>query len=453
LNSFFSSISLRALLVIAAGTGALAQAMPDAAHQQIVIVVTIDGFPARALEDPRLPMPTLRTLAANGAVATTMQPINPTVTWPNHTALITGVNASRHFVMANGLIDFPPDGSAPVVTPWVAKDKLVHARTLYEAVAEKGMTTGQVDWVAIYEAKGVRWQFGEKPDIHDEVPQELIAQGLVTRDEVEHFGEKSSPAWRDEIWTDAAVDIIEKHAPNLLLFHLLETDSIQHEYGPLTPAAYAAYAYADDCLQRVVEAARKAGILERTTFVIASDHGFATYTHTIHPNVALLEQGLLQKQGDRVTGKVWVKAEGGAAELFIRDAGRRAELVPKLRAYFTALPGVAHVYTNEEARAVGIPADTATDQAPQLYLTAVPDYAFGDETTGALTTTGPPRGQHGYLNTMPEVQALFVASGAAIKPGIRLGAITNLEVAPTIAKILGVQLPDARQAALDQMLR
>jgi hypothetical protein len=142
--------SMCALLVSSAHCLA-AQTTPDFdAKKPIVIVITIDGFPARALEDPRLPMPTLRSLAAAGAVANGMLPINPTVTWPNHTAMITGVDASRHFVMANGLVVLPPDGSAPRIEPWTDKDKLVHARTLYEAAAEKGLTTGQVDWVAIF---------------------------------------------------------------------------------------------------------------------------------------------------------------------------------------------------------------------------------------------------------------------------------------------------------------
>jgi predicted AlkP superfamily pyrophosphatase or phosphodiesterase len=442
-------------LLVAGVTGYLTAETPSTQEtsKPIVIVVTLDGFPARALADPRLPMPTLRSLAAAGAVAAGMTPINPTVTWPNHTALITGVDASHHMVMANGLIEFSADGSEPGVEPWVDKDKLVHARTLYEAAAEKGLTTGQVDWVAIYGAKGVQWQFGERPDIHDSIPQELIEQGLLTQDEVKHFGENSTPAWRDEIWTDAAVDIIEKRTPNLLLFHLLQTDSIQHEYGPLTPAAYAAYAYADHCLQRVVEAAHTAGILVRTTFFILSDHGFTTYTHTVNPNVALVEQGLLHKQGDRYAGKVWVKAEGGAASVYIRNAGLRAELVPKLKTYFEGVPGIAHVYTNEEARSIGLPAESSTDQAPQLYLTAAPDYAFGGQVTGSLISQNPPRGQHGYLNTMSDMQALFIASGAAIKPGIHLGTVPNLQVAPTIAKILGVQLPDASLPALNDILR
>jgi len=54
---------------------------------------------------------------------------------------------------------------------------------------------------------------------------------------------------------------------------------------------------------------------------------------------------------------------------------------------------------------------------------------------------------------MSDMRALFVASGAAIKPGIHLGVISNLQVAPTIASILGVQLPDAKQPRLEQILR
>jgi predicted AlkP superfamily pyrophosphatase or phosphodiesterase len=67
---------------------------------------------------------------------------------------------------------------------------------------------------------------------------------LLTQEQVERFND-STPAWRDEIWTDAAIDILIHHTPNLLLFHLLQTDTLQHQYGPMTSAAYAAYAYAD----------------------------------------------------------------------------------------------------------------------------------------------------------------------------------------------------------------
>lgn len=424
-----------------------------AKHGPIVVLITLDGFPARALNDPRLPMPTLRQLEANGAHAVGMQPINPTVTWPNHTALITGVNASVHHVMANGLITFPPDGAAPQVKAWVPKEDLVHAQTLYDALAAKGMTTGQVDWVAIYEAKNVRWQFAERPTLNSSIARDLIAQHLLTEDEVANFGQ-GSPAWHDEIWTDAAIDILTHHTPNLLLFHLLQTDTIQHMYGPLTPAAYAAYAYADTCLARLTEAARKAHLLHRITFIIASDHGFASYDHIVRPNVGLIQQGYLTNQNGKVRGSVWVVDDDGVGLLFIHEPAQRATLVPKLKAYFEGLPGVAAVYTNAEAQQFGIPALGATDQAPDLLLAAKPHYAFFGDTSGPLEEEiNPAKGTHGYLNTYPDMEALFIASGAHIRSGVDLGDITNLRVAPTIATILGVSLPEAKQPPLTEALQ
>ena len=425
-----------------------------ATHGPIVVLITIDGFPARALQDPRLPMPTLRKLMKDGAYAQAMQPINPSVTWPNHTTLITGVNASAHHVMANGLITFPADGSEQEVKPWTPKDQLVHARTLYDALAEQGMSTGQVDWVAIYGAKHVQWAFAEQPDAGSPVAQDLIADGLVTKEQVTTFGDDSTPAWRDQIWTDAAIDILTRHTPNLLLFHLLQTDTLQHEYGALSPAAYAAYAYADSCIARLIDAARNAGLLDRITFVVASDHGFADYTHAIHPNVALVQQGLLHMEKGSYRGDVWIQPEGGEASLYIRDKAKRAALLPKLKADFGKLPGVAAVYTGSEANQLGIPAPGSTDQAPDLYLVAKAGFSFMDGTTLPLITEiKPARGAHGYLNTEADMQALFVASGAHIRRGVKLGAISNLRVAPTIAKLLDVSLPAATQAPLTEILQ
>jgi predicted AlkP superfamily pyrophosphatase or phosphodiesterase len=428
-----------------------------ATHGPIVVLITIDGFPARALKDPRLPMPTLRKLQQQGAYADAMQPINPSVTWPNHTTLITGVTAAQHHVMANGLITFPADGSMPQVKPWTPKEDWVHARTLYDALAEKGMSTGQVDWVAIYQAKNVRWSFAEEPDADGVIARDLIEQGLVTREQVAGFGnwssQDSSPAWRDQIWTDAAIDILTRHTPNLLLFHLLQTDSLQHGYGALSQPAYAAFADADANIARLVEAARKTGLLDRITFIIASDHGFTNYTHIIRPNIALVEQGWLHQDKGNYRGDVWIQPEGGEASLYVRNHAKRAALLPKLQAYFTKMPGVAAVYTGKDAQRLGIPAPGSTDQAPDLYLVAKAGYSFMEGTQGALiTNVDPARGGHGYLNTDPDMQALFIASGAHVRRGVQLGAISNLSVAPTIAKLLGVSLPAATQPPLSNML-
>ena len=74
--------------------------------------------------------PALRRLMREGAAATNgMMPINPTVTWPNHTAMITGVNATRHGVLYNGLPVRTP-GKAVRVEAAVPKSQLLLAPTV-----------------------------------------------------------------------------------------------------------------------------------------------------------------------------------------------------------------------------------------------------------------------------------------------------------------------------------
>jgi predicted AlkP superfamily pyrophosphatase or phosphodiesterase len=416
----------------------------------IVILVTIDGFPARALEDPSLPMPTLRELAKNGAVSTGMIPINPTVTWPNHTTLITGVDASRHHVVANGLLVVPEDGGAIQVKPDADKSVLVHSHTLYDIAAEHGLSTGQVDWVAVSGAKNISWQFAERPAMDSPIVQDLIRDKLLTQEEVEHFGGKN-PAWKDQIWTDAAVDILQRHTPDLLLVHLLETDSLQHRYGPLTPAAYAAYANADHCLSRIVAAVDGNGLHNRVTYIIASDHGFSTYRHVVRPNVYVRQQYPVSVSNPS-SRSVWVKGEGGHADVFVHGADK-AQATARLAQAFATMPGVEHVYSNEEAQHFGMPASGTTSQAPDLWLTASPGYVFEDGDAGELEREVPLSGQHGYPNTNPEMFSLFVASGSRIKPGVSLPNFLNLQVAPTIAQILGLPLSEAQDEPLSQILR
>src|SRR5262249_23091944 len=119
------------------GLLAMVSVMPLLAKAQvkrdrIVVVVSLDGFPAYALKDPRLPIPTLRKLAREGVLADSMQPVNPTVTWPNHTTIVTGVDASAHQVLFNGLLTYPEKDSSPKIEPWRDKNSMVHSPTIYD---------------------------------------------------------------------------------------------------------------------------------------------------------------------------------------------------------------------------------------------------------------------------------------------------------------------------------
>ncbi len=267
-----------------------------------MVVISLDGFPAYALDDPRLPIPTLRKLAREGAVAASMRPVNPTVTWPNHTAIVTGVEPAEHQVLYNGLLVRPEGGSRPTIEPWRDKEQMVHAQTIYDAAYDAGLTTAQVDWVAIYRAKTITWQFPELPDPDGAIERELMSAGTVTAEQLRTF-EASTQAWQDEIWTAAAEDILEKHKPNLLLFHLLTLDDTNHEYGPMTPASLTAMAFLDAKVKQIVDVLDRTGLSNNATLIIVSDHGFRTYKHKIQSECAFAREGIVERRAGSTEGR------------------------------------------------------------------------------------------------------------------------------------------------------
>jgi len=419
-------------------------------EHRTVVVISLDGFPADALNDPRLPIPTLRRLIREGAAATSMRPQNPTVTWPNHTSIVTGVTPAEHRVLYNGAFQRSDRGRRPSVDPTRDKDRMVHAETIYDAAFKAGLTTAQVDWVAINRAKTITWQFPELPDPDGAIERELIAAGIITTEQLRTF-EDSSQAWQDEIWTAATEDILEKHRPDLLLLHLLTLDDTSHQYGPMTNASAVAMAFLDAKVKQIVDVLDRAGLASNAALIIVSDHGFRSYQHTIQANVFLRQKGLQTGEGEHAKGDVWVMPEGGIAMVYVSDPARRPELLPQLRAMFTAAEGVEGVYGVDEFEKLGLPTSAEGDQAPDLLLVAKPDYMFGSESEGLPITHDMHGGTHGYLNRDPKMQAIFIAWGAGVPKGVRLGEISNLDVAPTIAALLGIKMQKSRGHVIEQI--
>jgi len=416
-----------------------------------VVLISLDGFPAYALDDARLPVPTLRRLAREGVSAASMRPVNPTVTWANHTAIVTGVDASEHQVLFNGLLIRSEDGRQPTVDAAADKARLVHAPTIYDIAHEAGLTTAQVDWVAINRASTITWQFPELPDPSRPIERELVADNIVTAEQLRTY-EDSSQAWQDQIWTDAAVRILEEHKPNLLMFHLLGLDDANHEYGPMSHASLTAMALLDSRVKRILDVIEKQGLSGRTTVLIVSDHGFRKVEHTIRPNTLLRENGILRESAGTWKGEAWVLSEGGAAMVYVTEAPRKKEVVSKLRTLFAGKEGIEHVHGAEAFPRLGFPNPDKSSQGPDFVLAAVPGYMFSNEPEGDYS--GPPTegGTHGYINDDPEMQAIFLAYGADIPHGVRLGSISNLDVAPTIAKLLGLEMKQVKGHPIEQIV-
>jgi predicted AlkP superfamily pyrophosphatase or phosphodiesterase len=410
---------------------------PVPAKDRTVVMVSLDGFPAFDLEDPAMPIPTLRSLVSNG-VSARMGTVNPTVTWPNHTTLVTGVRPDEHGLLVNGTLAATGTWPPVKIDPMIEKTKMVLARTVYDAAHEAGLTTGQVDWVAINKAPTIRWAFTEWGDPAGVVEQEMIRASAVSAADVQAFT-KLNILYRDQVWAKAAAHIIRQHKPNLLLVHFLSLDSTHHTYGPKTLAATSAVAFLDGCVAQIVAAIREAGMADRATVFIVADHGFKRYTKEIHAAVALNAAGL--------AGKTHLLNEGGSALVYVQKSQRDELLLTAIKA-LEAIEGVDKVIGRDGFPA-GLPTPEDDPQMSDLFVTAKAGYSFAGAIGGPVTAAAAQiGGSHGYIASDPDMDGLFIASGYGIAVGTKLERIANVDVAPTIARLLGVSMPSARGTTL-----
>lgn len=426
------------------------------AKDRVVLVISIDGFPAWMWRDDTLPIPTLRQLAREGAVAKAMTVSNPSVTWINHTTLVTGVNPRRHGVLYNGLLVRQGPTQPPKIEQWRDKAELVRVPTVYDRAAAAGLTVAQVDWVAVTNATSIRWNFSEIPNPKGEIEAELAATGVATAEQLANFTKNKNIAWRDMVWSRAAAHILKTRRPNLMLFHLLTTDSVNHTYGPGTVASHTAFAYADRMVKEQLDALTDAGLRDKATVLIVTDHGFKKVAKLIHPNVALKQAGLLRAAGPTVTScDAYVMAQGGLAFAFVTDPAKRAQVLPQLRKLCEGIEGVATVMDGNDAPQLGMPTPKENQGMGDLILYAKPGYAFQASAAGAdiIAEAKTYLGTHGYASTDPELDGVFLAWGRGIRAGAQLERIANLDVAPTIAQLLGVPLPDVEGRVLKEFLK
>ncbi len=399
-------------------------------RKPMVVVVSLDAFGASLLQDPRLPVPTLHTLMKSGAYATSMQPVNPTVTWPNHTSMVTGVTPAKHGLIANGRIVDMRTGKQPHVEFHSDKTALVRVPTVYDTAHNAGLVTAEMDWVAIEHAKSIDYSFFEQPEAtvpNSPLLKEMLADGSLSADELKEFNHGPSQPYRDRLYTRGATYAIKHHHPNLLLLHLLALDSTEHAYGFKNMAGDNTVAFLDDRVKEVVDAVREAGDMDRTTFLIVSDHGQSSVHHIASPAAILSASGITASEATAL-------AEGGVA--YIYEAHANPALDAKIRAAFAASPATDSVPTQAEAAAQGWPLPAGNSTAPDVLVYAKEDWKFGDRVPAQQPE--PQTGAHGYPNTRPLMQEIFIASGAAIRQAGEQPSFPNLDVAATIAQILGL---------------
>jgi predicted AlkP superfamily pyrophosphatase or phosphodiesterase len=209
----------------------------------------------------------------------------------------------------------------------------------------------------------------------------------------------------------------------------------------------------DSYVKRIVDVLQRTGLARDTTLMIVSDHGFRAIKHKIHPNVLLREKGIVREVQGQMKGDAWVLSTGGTAMVYVTDPARKAELTDELRHILAGAEGIDRVFGVDELAKLGLPVPEVSDQGPDMVLAATPDYVFSNESEGEYVTQLSGKGTHGYLNTDPKMQSIFIAWGADVPSGIRLKNISNLDIAPTIAALLGFEMKKAKGHVIEQIVK
>jgi predicted AlkP superfamily pyrophosphatase or phosphodiesterase len=443
---------LLAIVIIGCAGAQDTLAAADAPRSQsAVIMISLDGLAGFYLDDPKADMPTLRAMAKQGARAESMKASTPSVTWPNHTTLVTGDNPARHGVLGNNYLDRNTLKSVTLIgDPIYNKEQIVKVPTIYDLAHEAGMKTAALRWPATRGAKTLDWVI---PTCHDEkVAAKYTTPSLLTECKAAGIWDGKFPL--DQTCTDVLDFILRKHHPRLALLHLGNTDHVQHLNGPRTKEAYAAIKTIDAQVRQVWDEVKR-DYPEGATIFIVSDHGFSPISHAIFPNVILRDAGLVEvKDGKIVGGDVRIVPQGGSAFLYILDESRRDELAERIQSAFAGAKGLEKIIPTDQLHEYGVATPEQDPHAPDMVLFADEGYVFGDTAAGALPFVEKPErsGTHGHDPNLPDLHATFVVWGAGIKPGTKIGIIDNIDVAPTIAKLLGLDLPQPDGKVLTEIL-
>ena len=458
---FVKSLLLLSAIIVSMVVPRPAEAAP--ANDRIVALISIDGLAHFYLDDPKTEMPAIREMAAQGAKADGMKAVLPTVTWPNHTTLVTGVRPARHGVLSNSFFDRKTNKVVALLwDPLLDKEQIVKVPTIYDLAKQAKMKTAAICWPGSRGAKTLDWTV-PLVDSNElfyaygtpSLWKEFDAAGISHSGEAEGFlpgrGEE-----RDSVHVDMFNEIVRLHRPQLALLHLLEVDHIQHVKGPQSPEAYRAVKFADDCIRRVRDAL-DAQFPGKATVLLVSDHGFLPFQQVVQPNVLLQKEGLLEAEGKVITSaRVRAVGSGGSTFLYILDQPNRDELLKKLRTLFEGAEGIAAFIAEGGFAKYGMADPKQNPQMADVVLTAAEGYSLSDAANGDLVYLPKAeniRGTHGYDPNLPQLKATFIAWGAGIKPGVKLGPVANIDVAPTIAALLGLKMRGVEGDALRLALK
>jgi predicted AlkP superfamily pyrophosphatase or phosphodiesterase len=397
-----------------------AKTPPISSH---VVLITISGLKSdfvTGAESQRLNIPTIQALRSKGAYAVGIESVFPSQTLPAHASMITGAPPADHWITSD--YSFDQESASQSKEPRKSA-KEIKTETVFDAARRAGLVVAAVGFPLTTDSAIVFNQ----PDAAD-----------------------------DFVKAVSAADIIEKHRPSLLLVNFTSFDGAQRRYGPLSAESIRAMEAIDGLVKKIVDAAENSRIAEETTFILVSDSGASKVEKEFNPNVLLAKKGWLASDGHgRVTSwRAVAQSFGGSAAVFVKDP-QDEDFIREVETFFNQQAEkpdspIWRIITRSEATKLG------ADPRPALYLDAAPFYTITAKTTGSSITglsKGSDRAARGYAPSRVEMRALFVITGKGIKSGAQTPYARLIDIAPTVARLLGLEMKTARGRVISEVIK
>jgi len=376
----------------------------DTDLKSTVILISIDGFHPDYLD--RYPAPTLSMLARQGVRARWMIPVYPSLTFPTHYTIATGLYPDNHGIAGNNIYD-----------------------------PEFKQTFGMSKRA---EVQNGRWWLGEPIWVTAEKQGQRAAAFFFPGTEAEIGGKRPSQ-WRpydekvpNSERVDTALswlDLPGRERPTLILTYFSDVDHAGHESGPDSDGVRQAVAEVDRALGRLVDGMKARKMFERVNIIIVSDHGMAR----INPNqVVVLDDYFDPEKAEAV---VW---NGASVNIFPKP-GMGQEIYSTLK---SKAPPQVTVYRKQEAPArfhygrskrIG---DIVVMADEGWTITSRERYRGPSRAAGGGVIYG---GAHGYDNSLESMRAIFVAHGPAFKQSQVIEPFESVDVYNVMAEILGLK--------------
>ena len=415
-----------------------------------LVVLSADALVSEDL-DTLKSLPNTRRYLLGGSQITQGRSVYPTITYPCHTTLVTGVYPDRHGVEGNLVFSAQRE---PL--PWKWFHGAARATDLFTAAKRAGRSTAAVFWPVTGNHPDIDflideyWTQGPEDALADAFARsgsrgpamEIVRQrqGLLQGHEREH------PVC-DEFVIACACDLLERCAPDLTMIHPANIDGARHRYGAFNERVTQQVIETDRYIGLLGAAMERAGTLADTNFFLVSDHGQMDIRRIVNLNVLLAEAGLIQldESGQIASWQAYCLSGGMSALVYLKDPsdGAVRERVARLLDHLVeeGVYGVSQVFTAERARrehrlagdfAFVLETDgyTSFGDSPERPLVKnfdSADYRYGQATHGYLPEKGP--------------QPVLLAKGPDIAPGVTLKTGRLVDEAPTFARLLGADLP------------